>query len=193
MKRKGFVLFFFLVWINCNSQELLEGQKLWSNDNKLTVNDYKLKKHDVYNELIVSQFLISHQVNGFDFFKKNFNNRVLNIFVGNASWIDINNISNINKQLAFQQLQFDLAEICTRHFRKRLLLNKRKIAKGFTVVNKISNEIIAEFSSRRLKLVNETKGGKDEKKVKEWREKIKKELEDLNEFRFENKKRIKLK
>ncbi|CAM1360275.1 conserved exported hypothetical protein [Tenacibaculum sediminilitoris] len=195
MKRKNFVLIliFFLVSVNCNSQELSEGQKLWSNDSKLTVKDYKLKKSDAYNEVIVSQFLISHQVKGFDFFKKNFNNRVLNIFVGNASWIDTDNISNIDKQLLFQQLQFDLAEICTRHFRRRLLLNKRKIAKGFTIVNEISNEIIAEFSSRRLKFVNETKRGQDENKIKEWKERIIKELEELKEFRFENKKRIKLK
>ncbi|AUC85435.1 hypothetical protein CW731_09110 [Polaribacter sp. ALD11] len=60
-------------------------------------------------------------------------------------------------------------------------------------MNKISNEIMAEFSEIRLKLIKETESGANEQKVFEWNEKIAKELKELNEFRFENKKKIKRK
>jgi hypothetical protein len=60
-------------------------------------------------------------------------------------------------------------------------------------MNKISNEIMTEFSEIRLKLIRETKGGQNEQKVSEWKEKIVNELEELNEFRFENKKKIRRK
>ena len=60
-------------------------------------------------------------------------------------------------------------------------------------MNKISNEIMAEFSEKRLKLMRETESGRNQKKLTEWNEKITNELEELYEFRFENKKRIKRK
>ena len=89
-------------------------------------------------------------------------------------------------------MQFDLAEIQARKFRKRILKDKRNISKGFDVVNKINNEIIAEFSEIRLKLMRETESGRNEQKIAEWKENILFELKELNEFRFENKKKIKL-
>jgi hypothetical protein len=71
------------------------------------------------------------------------------------------------------------------------LKNKKKIAKGFDIVNQINNEILAEFSESRLKLIKETESGQNEEKVKEWKENIASELKNLYEYRFENKKKIK--
>ena len=137
--------------------------------------------------------MVTSFTQGFDFLRRNINNRIENLFLGNASWIDTTKIRNIDKQIEFQQTQFNLAEIQARNFRKRLFIKKWKISKGFKIMNKISNEIMAEFSEKRLKLMRETESGRNQKKLTEWNEKITNELEELYEFRFENKKRIKRK
>lgn len=172
-------------------QELQEGQKRWSSESKLTMNDFRIKINDDNNDIVFSQFMISHSIGGLDFMKRNLNQKVGNIFLGNASWIDTTRVANIDKQIEFQQMQFDLAEIEARKFRQRVLKDKRKIAKGFDIVNQINNEIMAEFSEVRLLLVKETEGGRNEEKVSEWIQKIAAELKELDEFRFENTKKIK--
>ncbi len=174
-------------------QELQKGQKRWNYQKKLTIDDFKIKINDNYNDAIYSQFVISYSVQGFDFFRKNLNNRIENLFIGNASWIDTTKVDNIDKHIEFQQTQFNLAEVNARKFRKRLFITKWKISKGFDVINKISNEIMSEFSENRLKLMRETEGGRNQKKLIEWNEKINKQLKQLYEFRFENKKKIRRK
>ncbi len=173
-------------------QELQDGQKRWSSDTKLTIEDFKIKISDENNDAVFSQFMISHSIGGFDFMKRNLNQKIGNIFLGNASWIDTTKVENIQKQIDFQQMQFDLAEIEARKFRKRVLKDKSQIAKGFDIVNKINNEIMTEFSEIRLEFMKETESGRNEEKVEKWKKKIATELKDLDEFSFENKKKIKL-
>ncbi|WP_148870429.1 hypothetical protein [Tenacibaculum adriaticum] len=190
--KKRILLITLLISSISFSQNLLSGQKRWSSVDKLTVDDYKIKISDSSNDAIYTQLVISHEAKGFDFFKRNLNQRVSSIFLRNASWIDTTKIKDIHKHIDFQQIQFDLSEIYTRKFRKRLLKNKNKIANGFNVLNQISNEIMAEFSNERLLLAKETRRGLNDKKIAEWKEKIALELNNLNEFRYENKKKIKL-
>lgn len=173
-------------------QDLQEGQKRWNSDHKLTVKDFKIKISDENNDAVFSQFMISHAISGFDFMKRNLNQKIENIFLGNASWIDTTKVANIQKQIDFQQMQFDLAEISARKFRKSVLVNKKKIAKGFDVINQINNDIMTEFSESRLELVKETEGGQNEQKIEEWKGKIATALKALDEFRYSNKKKIKL-
>ncbi len=174
------------------SQELQDGQKRWSPDNKLSIDDFKIKISNENNDAVYSQFMISHAIGGFDFMKRNLNQKIENIFLGNASWIDTTKIASIKNQLEFQQMQFDLAEIQARKFRKQVLKDKRKIAKGFDIINQINNEIMAEFSEIRLELMQETESGRNKEKIATWKAKIITELKELNEFRFEHKKKIKL-
>ncbi|WP_411767695.1 hypothetical protein [Winogradskyella sp. A3E31] len=173
-------------------QNLQEGQKRWSSEEKLTIKDFKIKISDENNDAVFSQFTILHAIGGFDFMKRNLNQKIENIFLGNASWIDTTKVDDIQKQIDFQQMQFDLAEIHARKFRKRALENKKEIAKGFDIINQINNGIMSEFSEYRLELVKETEGGRNEQKIKEWKKRIAKELKSLDEFRYENKKKIKL-
>jgi len=172
-------------------QKLQEGQKRWSPDKKLTLDDFKIKISDENTDVIYSQFMISHSIGGLDFMKRNLNQKIGNIFLGNASWIDTTKVGDNQKQIDFQQMQFDLAEIQARKFRKRVLKDKSKITRGFDVVNKINNEIMTELSEIRLALMRETESGRKEEKVEEWKKKIAAELKELEEFRFENKKKIK--
>lgn len=177
---------------NTIGQNLQEGQLRWSAEQNLCVDDFKIKTSNGNNADVYSQFMISHTIGGLDFIKRNLNQKIENIFLGNASWIDTTKINNIHKQLKFQQLQFDLAEVSARKFRKKVLENKKKIAKGFDIINQINNTIMTEFTESRLKLFQESNGGQNEEKIEEWQQKIATKLKELFEFRFENKKKIKL-
>lgn len=186
----GIILSFICLNLSIG-QKLQDGQKRWSSDKKLTLDDFKIKVSDGNTDAIYSQFMISHSIGGLDFMKRNLNQKIGNIFLGNASWIDTTKVGDIQKQIDFQQMQFDLAEIQARKFRKRVLKDKNKITKGFDVVNKINNEIMTELSEIRLALMRETESGRKEEKVGEWKKKIAAELKELEEFKFENKKKIK--
>ena len=194
MKEKILGIILSIICLNLSfGQELQDGQKRWSSEKKLTIDDFKIKISDENNEAIYSQFVISYSAQGFDFLKRNLNSKIGNLFLGNASWIDTTKVENIAKRIEFQQTQFNLAEIHARKFRKRLFTKKWKISKGFDIMNKISNEIMAEFSEQRLLLIRETESGTNQVKLAEWNEKITNELKELYEFRFENKKKIKRK
>ena len=100
-------------------------------------------------------------------------------------------MENIQKQIDFQQLQFDLAEVHTRKFRKRALENKGQISKGFNFINQISNEIMSQLSESRLQLVKDTQMGANEEKLAEWKEQIAADLKELEDYSYGNKKAIK--
>ena len=192
MKRiTGLILLLFTT-AQVFGQSLPDGQIRWSSNQKLKITDFIIKIGDENSDAIYSQFMISHSIGGFDFMKRNLNQKIENIFLGNASWIDTTKVTEIQKQINFQQMQFDLAEVYARKFRKRILKDKKKIAKGFDIVNQIHNQIMSEFSERRLALIKETHGGQNEDKIAEWKNKIAIELKRLQEFSYENKGKIKL-
>ena len=70
MKEIIILIFITFSTLSIFSQTLQDGQKRWSEENKLTVDDFKIKTSDDNNELIYSQFMISHYISGFDFMKK---------------------------------------------------------------------------------------------------------------------------
>lgn len=70
-------------------------------------------------------------------------------------------------------------------------MGKKKLVKGFEVMKLISNEISNEFAEIRMRFINETNNGNNLKVLEVWKSKVKSELKELNEFRFENRKKIK--
>ena len=174
------------------AQEVQAGQKAWSAENHMTLEDFSLKVEGEGRDPIFVQFGIGYEARGFDFLKRNFNQNVKNVFVGQASWVDTTYSGDINHLIAFQQMLFDLAEVHARHFRKRLLQERKQIIKGLDIVEKINNEILTNFSKDRLLIIKETKQGTDIEKIQEWKEKIQSDLEALHVFRYENTKKIKL-
>ncbi|MGB3774665.1 MAG: hypothetical protein WA951_05360 [Leeuwenhoekiella sp.] len=111
--------------------------------------------------------------------------------MGNASWIDTTKTFNIARQINFQQMQFDLAEIAARKFRKQLLENKRNLNPEF--INAINDRIISGFSEERLELIQATNSGRDDSQVAQWQEKIMQGLKEMESFDYDNDKKIKLK
>ena len=189
---KYITVLFLLISVSVFGQRLQQGQKLWSASNPLEIANFKMKINDTENEALYSQFSMSYQVSGFSFLSKNFNQKILNIFLGEASWINETVLENQQAQLAFQQLQFDLSEVYTRKFRKQALIEKKKVLKGFDHLQVISNKLMSEFSQERALLIKETGSGRNTQKLSEWKERIQGKLNALNEFRYENKKKIKI-
>ena len=193
MRSSTLLLFLILCpLLSVFGQNLPEDQKRWSSEDRLTLDDFKIKVGDENLDPVFSQFSISVAIGGLDFMKQNLNQKIENIFIGSASWIDTTKVDDIQKNIEFQQLQFDLAEIQARNFRKKILENKEQISKGQTIVDQIYNEIIEGFSNNRMQFVKETQGGSNEIKLAEWTEKIANELRELDEYRYENKKKINL-
>ena len=176
------------------AQNLLEGQKLWDADHPLTVNDYSVAINDANNEPIYGQFTIqTNPIRGFELLKRNFNKKVETVFIGSASWINHANVENFDKQIEFQQIQFDIAELHARKVRKNLLLNKTKLLTNSYLLKELLNNAMTRFSEMLAAFIKETKKGSDEKILLEWKNKIEGELTKLKEFDYKNTKGIKAK
>src|SRR5919205_720192 len=98
---------------------------LWSSTRKLTLEDFSIKTKQLETSPSFAQFSVDYQVNGMDFFTKNFNKRVHNYFIKTASWIDTT--TDVNQLLVYQQTLWDICEIYTRQFRKALRDNRKKM------------------------------------------------------------------
>lgn len=53
------------------------------------------------------------------------------------------------------------------------------------MIEQLNQEILTEFSNRRIIYDQETNYAMDAEKQKEWESQIKKELEELNEYAFD--------
>jgi len=196
MYEKAYMRFFtwILLFLSVSSfgQSLQEGQKLWHPSEPLTIADFKMSINDTQNESVYSQFSISSQLSGFSFLSKNLNQKVLNIFMGEASWV--NSAIGVDEValLEFQQLQFDLCEVYTRNFRKEALIGKKEVLKGFDFLQILNNKIMSDFARERARLIEETKSGSHKEKVIAWKHDVAVRLDSLHDFRYANKKKIKI-
>ncbi len=182
------ILFCCLVY----GQNIGDGKINWNEDRKLELSDFKIRTNSKSIEPVLSQFILqTNSISNFEFFKRNFNNKVENIFLGNASWIDTTKIQQLDRQLEFQQIQFDICEIQARKMRKGMLLNKKKLRSKGNFMSQMMNDLMTEFSERRLELIEQTKNWTDQNKIDEWKRKIRFELDELSEFNYLNDKKIK--
>lgn len=156
---------------------------LWSSSYKLTTDDFGIKKNDKNSGLSFAQFSMEYSVNGFDFMTKNFNQKVKNTIIKPASWIDTT--QNVDLSLRYQQTLFDIAEIYARRFRKELRENRKKIAKGLTIVQEINSRISSDFAKRRLQYDSETNSGINNEKQLVWEQQIEQELLELADYEYD--------
>ncbi len=186
---KNLILLLSLIPIVLFGQTAVSNDILWSETRNLRLEDYKIYSSDE-NTVAYTNFSIYFQLMGFDAMSKNLNQKVFNKFSGSSSIINPS-IPDLQRVLDYQQVCFDLNEVFTRKLRKELLLNKNTLWEGFSEANRIHSTITSDASRVQMLMNNETKGGTLEGKVNEWRAKIKLELNRLEEFRFENSKKIK--
>lgn len=162
----------------------------WSEHTKLTLENFKVDTLHLSKEALRSRIMITHDVIGFDFVMSNLNRKIQNVFVVDSSWVDTTKGVDLKQRLRFEQLKFDLAEIQARNFRKRILEEKEKIYKGSDIINRISHRAMANFYKSKLELIKATNNGVNIDSVAKWEQKVSKELNELGQFRFENKGKI---
>lgn len=151
----------------------------WSLTHRLTKNDFEVKTG--YNlTYSFAQFVVSFNVNGFDFLTKNFNKKVKNQVIKSASWIDTT--YDVASSLKYQQTLFDLCEVYARRLRKEIKINRKKIAWGTEFIDRLNADVMAEFAKRRIVYDTETKFGSDALHQKRWEIAIQMELSALKEF-----------
>jgi hypothetical protein len=152
----------------------------WSPTSPLTVDDFAIKTKNGESHSSFAQFSVDYQVGGFDFMAKNLNKRVRNYIIRSASSIDTT--YDIAASLRYQQTLFDLCEIYTRHFRKALKENKKKLASGGQFINGLNQQAMTDFTNRRVAYDRETNFGNLADKQLEWEQVIEKELDELVEY-----------
>lgn len=172
----------FILNTDCLAQQS-DDRLLWNGNYQLTVSDFGIKTNSLENSSSFAQFSLDYQLNGFDFMARNFNKKVRNYLIRSASWIDTS--ANIPQSLRYQQTLFNISEIYTRQFRKALRENRKKIIMGTQIAEELNQNIMAEFSKRRMDYSRETDYGKNELKQKEWEALIQKEIAALNNFAFD--------
>ncbi|MCB0519048.1 MAG: hypothetical protein KDD27_08920 [Saprospiraceae bacterium] len=152
----------------------------WSATRKLTVDDFGIKIQNGDASPCFAQYSVGYQVGGFDFLRKNFNQKVSNYMIKSASWIDTT--GDVSTLLRYQQTLFDLCEIYTRRFRKALKENRKKILTGTDFIEALNEQIMTDFANRRLLFEQETNSGLLPDRHRLWEIQIRKELDELEEF-----------
>ncbi len=166
--------------------------KCWSKVDPVDLSDFKKVEIDEAFLPVQGQFGISYEVKNFEVFKKNFNKNVKNIFLKRSSEVDTARVKDMKGNLAFVQLQFDLAEIHVREFRKKILLNRKKLLKGFDFLENLQEETLTNFTNEKRQLIEETKNGANQEVLKQWKDDIASRLAGMEIFSAWNKKKIKI-
>jgi len=155
----------------------------WSTTKKITLDNFGIKTKNGETNSSFAQFSVDYKVGGFDFMTKNFNKKVRNYLIKSASWIDTT--KDIEASIRYQQTLFDICEIYTRHFRKELKENRKKIATGTQFIDGLNQKAMTDFSNRRVLYDRETNFGTIPEKQKDWTVQIQKELDEFKEFASE--------
>jgi len=172
------------------AQSITHDEKPWSNQSKLTIGDYQITTDNLENP-VKSQINLSWQLMGFSVLNKNFNQNVTNKFIRSASLINPD-LPNVKELLYYQQINFDMAEVYARKMRKELFLHKAKLWKGFDYASQILNDNLNEFYKVQLLMDRDTNGGLEAEKVKKWKDLIDTEINNNQQFDFNNTEKIKI-
>lgn len=191
MKTRGlFLLSGMIFFLLSSGQSQESNEKNWSATDRLTPDDFQLHIEVPPSSPCFAQFSLNYSLNGFDYFKKNFNQKVTNVMLTNASWID-SEAEDLERLLHFQQILFDLSEVYAREFRKRLLENRKALIKDNNLVRDIEAGIMQEFIEQRALFEQESRGGTNREVMVRWQQDIELRLQSLHIYRFENDEKIK--
>jgi hypothetical protein len=175
-----------------NAQSSRHNVRMWD-DGPLKPKDFQMQIEVPHSQPCFAQFTLHHSVAGFDFLRKNFNQKVENILLPASSWMakDLDEEA-LRRMLLFQQVLFDLSEVHTRNFRKALLVNKGKMASGLDVVAEIENRVMASLSEERAQFQIESADGTKMEVMERWQSSLQLRLQALSDFGYGNVAKIKI-
>ncbi len=166
-----------------------QGQNVidWDGQYKLQLSDFQSKATKIgegnINSLYSSAKMdFSFQMSSYEFlFTKNFNSKVNNTFIRDASYIISPDEESAQQLLYFAQYEFDLTELYTRNFRKQLY-EKKGMFSNASFFQPIYNDLQKEFADRCGLATTETDIGRNSAKLKEMHEQVLEEIQALSEF-----------
>ena len=157
--------------------------KLWD-EGKITVSDFQMVTKIPESVPCLAHYSVDiAPIRGFNFYKKNYNEFVENIMLKKASWLDTLD-QEIDAQLRYQQLYFDLNEVYARTIRRLLIENKKEIVKGNNKLNLKLEQLRNEHAKLKAQMESETEGGQNIDEVQKWEDLISEMLNELHLFRY---------
>ncbi len=170
-------------------QEAVAQNKIeWSPDIVIQLSDYQSASTEIDENLSTysvrsgAMLDFAFSMSYYEFMlTKNFNKKVTAIFDKNASYISAPSIDIANQLVNFGGVEFDLAELSARKFRKKLFESKG----AFTNTNffkPLFDEAIAEQLERYIALGKSTDMGRNSEVLVAEREKIRQEIEVLSDY-----------
>lgn len=181
------LIFFFWLFILPGvsyNQSLYPNEKLWRIDAPVAVTDFRMETDAKQNASSIAQFSIDYRVGSVDFFSKNLNKRVENYMVRDASWID-QGASNLDQLLYYQQVNFNLAEVYARRFRKYLFENRKQLIKGAKWAEPYNQEIMSDYSEEKARFELESDGGNKQEILDQWAEEVLIRLKALAQYDYD--------
>lgn len=179
-----FILMNLLCIFSLSSQNNDPDKLFWSNTRKFVVSDFGIQTKDDSLGNSSAVFEIEYGVKGFNFLRKNFNQKISHYMLKPSSQIRVD--ENVDQYLSYQQVMFDIEELYVRKLRKAVSDNRRKLMFTTGIVDDLKEEIIdKEMRECQALYTNETNSGANKEKQKEWEEKITQELSDLYKYAYD--------
>ena len=160
----------------------------WTPEVELTIADYQSPSTEI-NKTLTMYSINSNASFEFGFamsygefmFTKNFNNKVKTVFYRNSSYLTAPSDDLANELVGFGRLEFDLAELSARKFRKRLLESKGAFS-NTAFFQPLYEEVSAEHRARHGELAKLTDMGRKVELLEEARGTIRTEINELSDY-----------
>lgn len=177
------ILFFLLLSTIANAQNTIE----WDGNYQLQLSDFqsaatKINGGNVYSLNSSSTIDFSFSMSNAEFmFTKNFNSKVDCYFKRGAAVLVAPDSQRAQDLLDFARYDFDLSELYTRKFRKKMFEEKGAFS-NISFFKPLYDEIQKEFVDRNATASTETDLGHDKEKLKKLHEAVLVEIAELSDF-----------
>ena len=158
----------------------------WTNDNEITKADFKgntpeMAEDNLQQYLFSCTWEFNFQMASLQFtFSKNFNKYVDAYYLPQQSWIEEGELTD--DLLLMANLDFDIAELFARRFRKEIYDNKRWDSSP-QIFNEVHSKIQYDYVNYRAKIESEYRSkGNIEEVVTKYSKEVNDEILKLNEF-----------
>jgi hypothetical protein len=181
--KKTFVTVMLLLQIAVFAQDDIP----WDGKYQIQLSDFKSPASQIGSTNVYSV----HAANGIEFsfymsagefmFTRNFNSKVKNIFKRSSASLVAPDSLVANQLLDFARFEFDLSELYSRKFRKKIYENKS----AFSNVNFFKpfyDDLQKEFYARDTNAAKSTEVGKDKEILDKLHQEVLAELESLKDF-----------
>ncbi len=182
--RKTLIIVVFLFASTAHAQNKIE----WSPGVEIQFSDFQSSATEINGNLSAYSIRTGVQVtfafamSTYEFmFTKNFNKKVVTVFDKNSSYVSAPNQKIANQLVRFSRLEFDLAELSARKFRKRLYESKG-IFSNTDFFQPLYDEINGAQSERHQSLAKSTDMGRNIEALAIARKKIREEIEGLSDY-----------